>query len=369
MPKRPCSRSWRATTAPPWLIVISRAPIRARDPQPGQRDRDRVAVLADRDQRLRVDARRRGLGRVERLGGQRAQQRPLAAPTPRRPSRRARRSAARRSASQPASSSALSSPSVGDRRDRDEVVAAEAADLALDAALLVRALEARRGELRLEQVVRAQRDEAVGLDAPAALEHLLDRRAQVVVADQREHAAEPLERLDVQLQERLLGLDQRRLTERRARERGAHQEQVHRRRARRASSTSRLAPVDLGLARPARAPAARTPRRPASPSRACARARSRAPSSRRPRRRARRPAAARSASPCGAACAAPPDRPQATRRSAPDTAPSFGAGLLDGDRLRRRQRRRPTPAAPPDDAPHGAPPAPGSTTPPGRDRA
>ena len=46
-------------------------------------------------------------------------------------------------------------------------------------------------------------------------QHLLDRRAQVVEADLREHAAEPLERLDLQLQERLLGLDKRRGTERR----------------------------------------------------------------------------------------------------------------------------------------------------------
>ena len=124
------------------------------------------------------------------------------------------------------------------------MVAAEAADLALDAALLMRPLEPRRRELRREQVVRAQRDEAVGLDPPAALQHLLDRRGQVVEADLREHAAEPLERLDVQLQERLLGLDQRRLTERRAR------------RTTRASRTDapscaprqidlRLAPVDL----------------------------------------------------------------------------------------------------------------------------
>jgi hypothetical protein len=37
------------------------------DLQAGQRDRDRVAVLADRDQRLRIHARRRGLGCVERL--------------------------------------------------------------------------------------------------------------------------------------------------------------------------------------------------------------------------------------------------------------------------------------------------------------
>src|SRR4051794_15243329 len=47
-----------------------------------------------------------------------------------------------------------------DRGDGDEVVAPEAADLTLDATLLVRALQARCRELRLEEVVRAQRDEA-----------------------------------------------------------------------------------------------------------------------------------------------------------------------------------------------------------------
>jgi hypothetical protein len=40
-------------------------------------------------------------------------------------------------------------------------------------------------------------------------------------------AAEVLKRLHVQIQERLLGLDQRRLAERRARERRAHHEQMH----------------------------------------------------------------------------------------------------------------------------------------------
>ena len=124
------------------------------------------------------------------------------------------------------------------------MIASKAADLAFDAALLVRPHDARRRELRLEQVVRAQRDEPVGLDPPAATQHLLDRRGQVVEADLLEHTAEPLERLDVQLQERLLCPDQRRLTERRARERRAHQEQLHLR-ARPRQVDLRLAPVDL----------------------------------------------------------------------------------------------------------------------------
>ena len=131
-----------------------------------------------------------------------------------------------------------------DRRDRNQVVAAEAADLALDAALLVRALDARRGEQRLEQVVRAHRDEPVGLDPPAALEDLLDRRAQVVVADLAEHAIEPLERVRVTLQERLLSLHRRRHAERRPGEAGAHEEQMHPR-PRAGQIDLRLAPVDL----------------------------------------------------------------------------------------------------------------------------
>jgi hypothetical protein len=86
-------------------------------------------------------------------------------------------------------------------RDRDEVRSPVAADLAFDAALLMRARAAGAGESRFVQVVRAQRDEAVLLDAAAAAQHLLDRRAQVVVTDQREAASEEAERLHVRLQE------------------------------------------------------------------------------------------------------------------------------------------------------------------------
>jgi hypothetical protein len=121
-----------------------------------------------------------------------------------------------------------------------------AADLALDAALLMGALKARRRELRAEQIVRAQRDEPVALDPATPLEDLLDRGGQVVEADLGEHAAEPVERQRVHLKERLLGLDQRRLAERRAGERGPHHEQMHRRRHARELNLG-LAPVDLGL--------------------------------------------------------------------------------------------------------------------------
>jgi hypothetical protein len=106
------------------------------------------------------------------------------------------------------------------------------------------ALKARRRELRAEQVMRAQRDETIRLDTPAAPQDPLDRRGQVVEANLLKDAAEPLERLDLALEERLLGLDQRRLTERRAREARAHEEQVHLR-ARPREVHMRLAPVDL----------------------------------------------------------------------------------------------------------------------------
>ena len=67
---------------------------------------------------------------------------------------------------------------------------AEATDLRLDAALLVRALEPREREGRLEQVVRAKRHEAIGLRAAAPAQDRLDRRGEVVVADESGDAAE-----------------------------------------------------------------------------------------------------------------------------------------------------------------------------------
>jgi hypothetical protein len=92
-----------------------------------------------------------------------------------------------RSRSQPASNRAF------DGRHRHEVTAAEPADLSLDPTLLVRAAQADQRELRLEHVMRSQGDEAVGLDPPTTPEHLLDRRGQIVIADQRRDATEKLE--------------------------------------------------------------------------------------------------------------------------------------------------------------------------------
>ena len=120
------------------------------------------------------------------------------------------------------------------------MVAAEAANLALHAALLVRAFDPRGGEDRVEQIVRAHRDKPIGLHAPAAAQHLLHRRAQVVIANLAEHATEPIERQHVPLQERLLSLHRRGHRERRTRETRPHMEQVH--------PGPRAREVDLGLA-------------------------------------------------------------------------------------------------------------------------
>ena len=87
------------------------------------------------------------------------------------------------------------------------MVAPKAPDLALTTALLVRALQADRRELCRVEVVPAHRDEAIGLEALATLEDLLDGRPEVVIADLLEDPAEPGERLGMALEERLLGLD------------------------------------------------------------------------------------------------------------------------------------------------------------------
>ena len=126
------------------------------------------------------------------------------------------------------------------------MAATKAADLALDPALLMRAAQPDQGELRLEHVVRAQSDEPVGLDPPATPEHLLHRRRQIVVANQRGNAPEELERVRVRLQKRLLGLPQERASERRPGVTQPQLEQVHLDLLP-VDHRPRLAPVDLGL--------------------------------------------------------------------------------------------------------------------------
>ena len=234
-----------------------------------------------------------------------------------------------------------------DLRHRHEVAATVAADLAFDAALLVGALLARPGEGRLEQVVGAQRDEPVLLDPPAAAQHLLDRRAQVVVADQREGAAEEAERLHVRLQERLLRLPLEGDHERGARVAGAHQEQVHRAPLP-GDLDDRLAPVDLRLdTRLVHLRHEHLVHRLAQLAPAHTHIAAHLPSPT-PRPRAPRRAAARPASPCAAAYAAPPDPPTATSRSAadagpasaPDAAPAVFRGGGNGEASACRTARR-----------------------------
>jgi len=185
------------------------------DAQTDQGDRHRVAVLPDRDQRLAVDARARPLARVVVAGRQLPQQARLD------PERLPDRLGAAADPPLEVGEAAILEQVVellerGDLGDRDEVRAAEAADFAFHAALLVGARAAGASERRLVQVVRTQTDETVLLDPPSAAQHLLDRRAQVVVADRRERAAEEAERLHVRRQERLLRLPLERDHERRA---------------------------------------------------------------------------------------------------------------------------------------------------------
>ena len=86
------------------------------------------------------------------------------------------------------------------------MASAEPPDLALHATLLVGTPLARLTEERVELVMRAQRDEAVGLGPVAALQDPADRRPQVVIADPSGHPAESRERIEVPFEQRLLAL-------------------------------------------------------------------------------------------------------------------------------------------------------------------
>jgi hypothetical protein len=110
----------------------------------------------------------------------------------------------------------------------------------------MRTLGPRDRELRVKQVVRAQRDEAVGLDPPTASQHERHRGLQIVVADQVGHTAKPVERLRVPLQERLLGAVREGHRKRRAGVARAHVKHVDLP-PQPAQIDVRLTPVDLGL--------------------------------------------------------------------------------------------------------------------------
>jgi hypothetical protein len=126
------------------------------------------------------------------------------------------------------------------------MTAAETPHLALHATLFVCPLDPRDRELRLIEIVRTQRDKTIGLHTLTAAQHLLDSAREIVVAHQTEHPAEPVKRLHVSLQERLLGAVRERHRERRTGMAGTHVEQVD---PRRGSSHPdlRLTPVDLAL--------------------------------------------------------------------------------------------------------------------------
>ena len=93
-----------------------------------------------------------------------------------------------------------------DSGDGHQVTAAEPADLALDPALLMAALDPGQAIEAVEAVVGAQPDEPFVLQPVPTQQDLDDRGLQVVVADQRRDATEMLEGEHVALEERLLGL-------------------------------------------------------------------------------------------------------------------------------------------------------------------
>ena len=88
--------------------------------------------------------------------------------------------------------------------DRHEEVAPRVADETFDQRLLVRALEPRQAEVAREEIVAPEGDERLLLDPAPALQHLADRRAEVVVDDPVRHAPEGGERIDMSGEEALL---------------------------------------------------------------------------------------------------------------------------------------------------------------------
>lgn len=92
-----------------------------------------------------------------------------------------------------------------DLGDRDQVVAAVPADLALHAALLVSTGDAGLAVEGIQAVVGAERGPSVGLDSlTVEPDHLRDRGLEIVVADLANRYPEDPERMGVALEERLL---------------------------------------------------------------------------------------------------------------------------------------------------------------------
>ena len=127
------------------------------------------------------------------------------------------------------------------------MIAAEVADLALHAALLVPGRG--RAELRLEPPVRTERDEPHRLFAAMAAQDLADRTGQVVVAQDPMDPAEVGEGVLVRLEERLLRGTRVGAVERRPARHAAHAEHLQLDPVA-AELGGRLIPVDLSLRAP-----------------------------------------------------------------------------------------------------------------------
>ncbi len=114
---------------------------------------------------------------------------------------------------------------IGDVRHGDEVVAAEVAAFALDAALLV-AL-ARRAELGREAPMRSEGHEPGGLLAPMPAQDLAHRALEIVIPQEPEHPAEVGEGRLVGFEEGLLCGVEVGAMEGRATGHGADREHLH----------------------------------------------------------------------------------------------------------------------------------------------
>jgi hypothetical protein len=181
------------------------APDPRRQAAAGIAGRDRIEGLADADPGLGVDPDGHQPGGIEGLGGQRPEGRPVRL--------------AHRADGGPAGPDVAgevrpvgglkAAVELGERADRGhghEVASARAADLTLDAALLVGAALARDTEEGVEPVMRAQGDEPLRLLPVASPQDPGDQRLGIVVPDPGGNPAEPLEGDDVALEERLLAL-------------------------------------------------------------------------------------------------------------------------------------------------------------------
>jgi hypothetical protein len=190
--------------------------------------RDGVVTLPNADPGPLVDPRLQQPRSVERLAGQPDQ--PFLLSRERQPDRR------RAPGDDPVVIDAVTRDDEGvelsqrrHSRDRDQVPAAEPADLTLDATLLMRPDQPGAAEERVETVMAAQRSEPLRLGPVSALQHPHHRRLQIVVTGQGRDRPEVGERQHMPFQEGLLGLSAERDVERPPRTRQSQHEhpQLH----------------------------------------------------------------------------------------------------------------------------------------------